>query len=118
VAHDDGRLRPDRVEDADDVAHEVELRVVLDRGRRRRGAVAPLVGGDDVPAGVRERPELVAPRPPALREPVQQQDDRPAVRPRLREVERQAAELDRPVADAGQLRVGQFSCPSCAGRSS
>ena len=51
----------ERVEQADDVADEVQLRVLVDRFWRVGLAVAALVGSDDVVARIAECVELVSP---------------------------------------------------------
>ena len=52
VAHDDRGVDPARVEQADDVADQVELGVLVDARGHVGGAVAPLVGCEHVVPGV------------------------------------------------------------------
>ena len=57
-----------------------EARQVVAARRVVAAAVATQVGGDDAVAGGREAAQLVAPGPPELREPVQEQDEWTAAR--------------------------------------
>ncbi len=52
MAHPDGTLGADVVEQADDVAGELVNVIGLDRAGPRGAAVAPLIGGQDVVTGV------------------------------------------------------------------
>lgn len=78
VADDDGVLLAEGADDPGDVGSGI-LQVIAAR-RLVRGAVAAQVERGDPEAGVDERRELVPPRPPELREPVEQQDERAAAR--------------------------------------
>ena len=91
----------ERVEQADDVADEMQLRVLVDRLGRIGLAVAALVGRDDVVARIAERVELVSPRVPALGEAVTQHDDRSVGRPRLGDVHSDPVGVDEAVRDIG-----------------
>jgi hypothetical protein len=77
VAHDERRLLADGVEQPDDIGDEVEHAVRLDT-RWRIGPPAPSeVGGHHVVAGVGQAGQLVPPRVPQLRHPVDEQHQRP-----------------------------------------
>ena len=91
----------ERVEQADDVADEVQLRVLVDRLGRIGLAVAALVGRDDVEARIAECVELVPPRVPALGEAVAQHDERAVSGPRLRDVHSDPVGVDEAVRDLG-----------------
>ena len=76
MADDDGRLEPERADEADVVGDEAHHAVVLDGERLRRAAVAAHVDGHRPVAGLGERRELVAPRVPRLGEAVHEQHQR------------------------------------------
>ena len=65
---DDGGRRPQRIENADHVADEMQDRVLVDRLRRVALAVAAHIGGDDTEAGGSKRVDLMPPREPGLQE--------------------------------------------------
>jgi hypothetical protein len=94
-----GLLLAERVHQRDDVAGQVQDRVVADRLGRGALAVAALVRGHRVESGRRQRDELVPPGVPALGEAVQQHHQRPAAG--LGDVHPEAAGVDEPVSDAG-----------------
>ncbi len=77
VADDDGLLLAERAHESDVVGDVAQHPVVLDGRRRRRTAVAAHVDGHGPVAGGGERRQLVAPRVPRLREPVDEQHQRP-----------------------------------------
>ena len=97
VARDHRRRLAEGVEEADDIADQMEQRVVLDRLRHRGLTVAALVGRDGVIAGLRQRDQLMAPRIPGLGEAVAEDDQRPLAR--LGHVHAQAVGLDESVGD-------------------
>ena len=77
MTDDVGPFDPDAVEDAEDVADEVEDPVALDLSRPRRLAEAAQVGGDHPEAGRRECVGLIAPQPVGVGEAMQHDDRRP-----------------------------------------
>jgi hypothetical protein len=77
VADDSGLLRPELVDECDDVADEVEYRILVDRIGAVGGAVAALVRRDYAVSSSRERVNLVPPGVPGLRPAVQEQDEGP-----------------------------------------
>src|SRR5208337_4499380 len=78
VVPDDGRaLGPERIENPDHVAHEMEKRVALDRVRTVGLTIAAHVRRDGSKARFRERLELMAPRVPRLRPAVAEENERP-----------------------------------------
>ena len=99
MAGNDGSLFAERVQQADDVADHVQLRVLVDRLGAVGLAVAALVRGDSVEAGIGERGDLVPPRVPALREAVAHHDERAAAG--LGDVHVDAVRLDGAVLDLG-----------------
>ena len=76
VTDDVGAFDAERVEDADDVAGDVENAVALDLDRLRRLAEAAQVGGDHAEPGVEQRRHLVAPQRVRVGEAVEQQHGR------------------------------------------
>ncbi len=76
MADDHRFLLAERVEQADEVAEQVELRILLHRRRAVGLAVAAQVGSDGVVAGRGQGGELKAPGVPRLREAVQQHHQR------------------------------------------
>ena len=105
VAHDDRGVDAARVEQADDVAHEMELRVLIDGRGHVGGAVAPLVGSEHVVPGLAQHLQLVAPRVPAFGEAVAEHDGRPVVGPGFGDVHANAVGVDVPVTDHVSLRA-------------
>ena len=82
VMADDRRLLdPERVEQSGEIADEVVDGVRLDRLRRVGLAVAALIRGDGAKAGLRQRPQLVAPRIPDLRKSMAQHHRESRCRP-------------------------------------
>jgi hypothetical protein len=77
VPDEDGLVDAELVEDADEVAGEVEDVVGLDRLRAARAAVAPLVRREDPVAGSGQRRDLAPPRVGELGEPVGEDDGGP-----------------------------------------
>ena len=111
VADDDRGVDAARVEQADDVADEMELRVLVDARGHVGGAVAALVGREHVVAGVTQCLQLVTPRVPALGESVAEHDGGPVVGPGVGDVHADAVGVDVPVADHLSLH-GQCSARS------
>src|SRR5204862_1676659 len=103
VVTDDARtLCADVVEQAGDVAAELDDVVGVRIGWRARAAVAAHVRREYVVPRAGQRFDLVAPRVPELREPVDQDDRLPL--PRLRDVQLDAVRADLAVADASRVR--------------
>ena len=96
---DHGLLLAERGDQADDVADQVQLRVLVDGLGRSRLPVAALVGGDRVVAGLGQRRELVAPRVPGLGEAVAEHDE--GTLAGLGDVHLDAVGLDGAVLDVG-----------------
>ena len=90
-----GLRRAQGADERDDVAHQVEHRVVGDVVGRRGRAEATLVGRDHVEPGICQRLHLVAPRICRLRKPVEEHHQRPPGT---------GADLDDPHRDAVQLQ--------------
>lgn len=109
---DDGVLRLEGVEHADEIADHVEDRVLIDRFGPVTLPIAAHVGCDRVVAGRRQRLELVAPGVPAFRKAVAEQHHRPLAL--LGDVEADAVRLDPPlrrlahVIASGSSRLGTF----------
>jgi hypothetical protein len=74
VTDDGSMLRPEFMDECDDVADEVEDRILLDAIRAVGGAVAALVRCDYVVSSSSECGDLVPPGVPRLRPAVQEQD--------------------------------------------
>ncbi len=64
------------IDEADDVADQVQLRVLVDLCRPVRLPIAALVSSDGVVARLRQGGQLVPPRIPRLGKAMQQQDQR------------------------------------------
>src|SRR3954468_22665231 len=93
------RIDPERIQQTDQIADEMELAVRLDLRRRVGLAVAPLIRSDDPIARVTKRLELMAPRIPALRKPVTQQHRRPVDRTGGGRMHAQPTDVDEEVLD-------------------
>ena len=106
VAGDDRLVLTERVHQRDDVAGQVQDGVLADAGVRPArcagAAVAALIRSHRVIASGGERGELMPPGVPALREAVQQQDERTL--PRLGDVHVQAAGLHVTMGNLGHVR--------------
>src|SRR5262249_48017507 len=76
VTDDHGRLRAQSVEQAYHVANQLQECVLLDLFRTVSLAIAAHVGRHRVEPGLRECPELMAPRVPGLRKAVTENDQR------------------------------------------
>ncbi len=94
MAHEVEVLHVHGIGERQDIAQEVLGAVVADLHRTGARAIAALVGCDGTVAGAPQRPQLVAPGPRRLREPVEEQDLAPFVRPTGPAGEGQAAGLD------------------------
>src|SRR5260370_9044426 len=67
----------ERIKESHHIADEMKQGVLVDRFRSVGSTVTPHIGSDGVESGCRQRPELVAPRIPALWKAVAQHDQRP-----------------------------------------
>jgi hypothetical protein len=108
VPHDHRLPLAQGIEEADHVAHQVQLGVALAPFGPVGPAIAALIGGHGVVAGLGQRDELVAPGVPGFGEAVEQDDERP--RAALGDVHADAVSLD----DA-MLYVSHPASPCCAG---
>ncbi len=97
VPDDDRPLRPERVDDADHVADEMQDRVFVDLLGAVGTAVAAHVGRDRMVAGLGERVELRPPGTPGFGKAVTEDDERPGTRLRQRDAD--SVRLDRPMRD-------------------
>jgi len=97
------------------VGQQMGGRVVGDFGGPGTAAVAAQVGGDGAVAGLAELPELVAPGPRCLWEPVQQQDASSLVRAAGAAGEDHAGRLDLEPVDRPRGR-GHVRRPATPGR--
>jgi hypothetical protein len=75
VTDDSGLLLPQFMDECDDVADEVEYRILVHGIGAVGGAVAALVRRDYAVSSCRERADLVPPGVPGLRPAVQEQDE-------------------------------------------
>ncbi len=105
MAGDDRGGGVEDIEEADDVADEMELRVLIDRLGGIGLPVAALVGRNDVVARVGQRADLVAPRVPALRKAVAQHDERPVCRTGFGDVHVDPVGVDETVRDLGHRAI-------------
>ena len=96
VADEHCPRRAQGTDERDDVAHQVEHRVVGHVVGRRGRTEAALIGRDHVEPGLGQRLHLVAPRVRRLRKPVEEHHERPPVT---------GADLDDPHRHAVQLQV-------------
>ena len=95
--------KPDDIASYDIVGETVEI-VVLDSFRLVRQIVAALIGHHDAITGARQGADLVAPAEPEFGKAMQQDDGRPAFRPRFGDVQRDAyARNAAREADIGQI---------------
>ena len=78
VPHDDRLRLAERLHQLGHVAHQMIERVLVDRFGRLRAAIAAHVGRDGAETGLAHRLELMAPRIPALRPAMAEQDERSA----------------------------------------
>ncbi len=99
VTDDDRPIGAERVHDPDHVAGQMEERVGVDRLGPVGLAIAAHVGRDGMVAGLGQRLELMAPRIPALRPAMAEEDERPLAC--LGDVDAKAVRLDEPVGDVG-----------------
>ena len=97
VPDDDRPLRPERVDDADHVADEMQDRVFLDLLGTVGLAVAAHVGRDSMVAGLGERVQLRPPGTPGFGKAVTEDYERPGTR--LRQMDADSVRLDRPMRD-------------------
>jgi hypothetical protein len=65
---------PERIEQADHVAHQMQNRKIFDRFRGAAAAIAPHIRRDHTITRLGERRHLMAPGMPRLREAVAEQD--------------------------------------------
>ena len=99
MADDHGSFDARSIEQADEISHQVQLGVRVDVVGHVGLAVAPLIGGDHVVPGRAERPELMAPRVPALGEAVAQHHGGAVDGPGFDDVHADAVGLDEAFAD-------------------
>src|SRR5258707_10629167 len=97
VAGDHRLSGAERIKESHHVTDEMQQGVLVDRLRSVGPTVTAHVGSDGVESGCRQRRELVAPRIPALRKAVAQDDERPF--PLLSKVEVDAVRLDNAMRD-------------------
>jgi hypothetical protein len=103
VPRDHGLSGAKRVEESHHVTDEMQQGVLVDRLRPAGPTVTAHVGSDGVESGRGQRRELVAPRIPAVRKAVAQDDQRPF--PLLSNVEVDAVRLDHAMRDSAALSV-------------
>src|SRR5208337_5119949 len=115
MADDRGPLLPERVDDADHVADEVQERIFLDLFRPIRLAIAAHVRRDRMVAGFRERLQLPSPGIPGFGKAVAEDDERAFAR--LGEMDADSIRLDRPMCDLGHLRFSPGGLPTLRTRS-
>ena len=77
MAHEDGALDFERIEEANHIAGELSEPVGLDRGRGTAPAVTALVGSDGAKSRPGDRLELMAPAEGEVWEAVTEDDRRP-----------------------------------------
>jgi hypothetical protein len=102
VAHQSGRLLAERIEKSDDVGDQVEHAVALYVGGSRGPPAASKVRGHHVVAGVGQAPKLEPPGIPQLRDPMDQEHQRPVTG--LGDVDGDAVGLDLAVSDSTRSR--------------
>src|SRR5713226_7578109 len=101
VPRDHRSFGAERIKESHHIADEMKQGVLVDRFRSVGSTVTPHIGSDGVESGCRQRPELVAPRIPALWKAVAQDDQRPF--PLLSTVEVDAVRLDHALRDSAAL---------------